>query len=108
MASSLSLAHKATLHLNLAMCHLKESAWNKALLACDESIAIDKSNPKAYYRKALALENMKDFKLALHAANQGLELAPEDKAMAKLKARIEAKKAKKMEAEKKAYGKMFG
>jgi Tfp pilus assembly protein PilF len=50
---------QAKLHLNLAMCYLKLSAWKKALAECDEALALEPANPKAFYRKATALEQLK-------------------------------------------------
>ena len=98
---------QATLHLNLAMCYIKQSAWKKALYSCQESIKLKADNPKAYYRLAVASEQLKAFDEGLKAARKGLALAEGDAALTKLEARLEAKEAKRKEAEKKNYAKMF-
>eukprot|EP00056_Hartaetosiga_gracilis_P001888 m.48318 g.48318 ORF g.48318 m.48318 type:complete len:775 (-) comp10823_c0_seq1:157-2481(-) len=96
------------LHLNLAMCYLKQKQWKKAVSECDEALAGDDTNPKAYYRKAYALECMKDIDEAFKVGKQGAKLAPEDTALSKLVKRLEGKKKKQLAKEKKMYSKMFG
>lgn len=77
------------------------------MYSCQESLKLKGDNPKAYYRLAVACEQLKTFDEGLKAARQGLVLAEGDAALTKLAARLEAKEAKRKAAEKKNYSKMF-
>ena len=102
-----AIAVQCVLHLNLAMCYIKQASWKKALAECDEALAINATSAKGLYRKALVLENMKDFDAALQVVRKGQAAAPEDAAMAKLAKRVHAKRTNAMEKQKKLFSKMF-
>ena len=89
------------------MCYLKQSAWKKAVHSCKDSLKLNQSNPKAFYRLAFACEQLKDYEEGLKQVKEGLALAPEDAALLKLKTRLEAKENKRRQQEKKMYSKMF-
>ena len=38
-------------HLNLAMCHLKQSNNVDAILSCDEALKVDTKNEKGLFRR---------------------------------------------------------
>eukprot|EP00730_Choanoeca_flexa_P015477 TRINITY_DN7113_c0_g1_i3.p1 TRINITY_DN7113_c0_g1~~TRINITY_DN7113_c0_g1_i3.p1 ORF type:complete len:737 (+),score=250.94 TRINITY_DN7113_c0_g1_i3:50-2260(+) len=99
---------QATLHLNLAMCYIKQSAWKKAIHSCKESLTLKADSAKAHYRLAVAYEQLKDYEEGLKATKNGLRLAEGDAALTKLQTRLEAKEAKRKAQEKKMYSKMFG
>lgn len=97
-----------TLHLNLALVYIKQDANKKALASAENALQIDPASAKALYRKAVALESLKDYREALKALKAGAAAAPEDSAIAKAQARIQAKLTAETNKEKRAYSKMFG
>jgi hypothetical protein len=42
------------MYLNIAACNIKKKAWSEAAAACDEALALDSQNIRAYYRRARA------------------------------------------------------
>ena len=104
-------AAKLSLHLNIAMCWLKiTDAVNhleQCIRSCTDALAIDADSTKALYRRATALEAKGDYDGAKADLAQAAELAPEDKAVGKLAARVEAQLKRQAAKEKKMYGKMF-
>jgi tetratricopeptide (TPR) repeat protein len=54
----LSASESATLHKNLAACHLKLSQWEQAKRHCDAALEVSAVDVKALYRRALALEQL--------------------------------------------------
>eukprot|EP00049_Salpingoeca_infusionum_P018897 m.359236 g.359236 ORF g.359236 m.359236 type:complete len:784 (-) comp18484_c0_seq1:280-2631(-) len=98
---------QAAIHANLALCYIKQSAWKKAKHSCEESLKLDPTNAKVYYRMALAQESSKDYKEGIASCKKGLGLVEGDAALTKLLKRLEIKKTKAVEAEKKKYAKMF-
>lgn len=94
---------QAVLHSNLAMAYLKLKLWPKALHAANSVLELDKDNAKGVYRRALALEGMKDYDGAL----QTLAGKEDDAACAKLQKRLKAKADQERERQKKMYSKMF-
>ncbi|KAF0686791.1 Aste57867_21454 [Aphanomyces stellatus] len=45
--------HKVPLYLNRALCKIKASKWNDAEWDCDKAIEINKTLPKAHFRRSL-------------------------------------------------------
>lgn len=105
-------ALKLSLHLNLGMCWLKitdsETHLDQAVRACTDALKIDPRSAKALYRRASALEQKKDYEAAQADLRLAAEVDPEDTAVPKLMARIEAQIKRELDKEKKMYGKMFG
>lgn len=97
-----------SLHLNLALLYIKQDSHKKALASADDALKIDSGNPKGLYRKALALEALKDFREALATLKAAVAAAPEDSALAKAQTRIQAKLTAETQKEKRMYSKMFG
>ena len=105
-------AAKLSLHLNLAQCWLKitdaDNHLTQAIRCCDEALKLDESNVKALYRKAVALEAKGDYDEAKAVCKSAAALAPDDSAMPKLMARIDAQLKRQKDKEKKMAAKMFG
>ena len=75
--------------------------------SCKDALAIDPDCVKALYRRAMALESKGDYELAKADLTRAAELAPDDKAVAKLGARVDAQIKRQEQKEKKMYSKMF-
>ena len=94
------------------MCWLKitdaENHLLQAIRACDEALAIDGKSVKALFRRATAREQKGLYDEAKADLATCAELAPEDKSVPKLMARVDAQIARQKAKEKKMYGKMFG
>jgi molecular chaperone DnaK (HSP70) len=105
-------ALKLSLHLNLGMCWLKitdsDTHLDQAVRACTDALNIDPRSAKALYRRACALEQKKQYEAAQADLVLAAEVDPEDPAVPKLMARVEAQIKRQLEQEKKMYGKMFG
>ena len=96
-----------SLKLNMAMCDLKRDEWTRTIDCCTEVLNINPKSVKALYRRAVALERTKEFKKAQKDLKDAAELAPEDKAVARLQKRVAAQlKREKAKAAKMAK-KMF-
>lgn len=98
---------RLALHLNLALVYLKQDAARKALASAEDALRIEGTNAKGLYRRALALEALKDYREALEALRAGAAAAPEDTAIAKALARVQAKMTAETDKEKRMYSKMF-
>mmetsp|Transcript_649 Transcript_649/g.1015 ORF Transcript_649/g.1015 Transcript_649/m.1015 type:complete len:293 (-) Transcript_649:538-1416(-) len=105
-------AVKLSLHLNIAQCWLKitdaENHLTQAIRSCDEALELDPNSVKALYRRAFAKEAKGDYDGAKADLKKAGELAPDDTAVPKLMARVDAQLARQKAKEKKMYGKMFG
>lgn len=100
-------AVKLSLHLNCAQCFLKLEKPQKVISHCDDAVRLDPASSKAYYRRAVAKENTKDYDGAMVDVLKTLELTPDDPAPAALKTRLLAIKKREEERAKAVYGKMF-
>ena len=69
----------AILHGNISMCYLGMSKVNDAINSANDSIKNDNQYVKAYYRKAMAHINQKDYNQAKEALLDGLKIKPDDK-----------------------------
>ena len=79
----------------------------QCIRSCTDALELDEKNVKALYRKATALEAKGEYDLAKADLLKAAEVAPEDKAVGKLMARVEAQLKRQAAKEKKMYGKMF-
>jgi tetratricopeptide (TPR) repeat protein len=68
---------------NLAAAHIMLKNWPSALAAANRSLKMDESNPKAYYRRAQALEGLGQLEAAVEAYQAGLNALPTSEALAK-------------------------
>ncbi|GLE03766.1 hypothetical protein PINS_up012668 [Pythium insidiosum] len=98
---------KLSLHLNLAQCYLKLEQWPKAIANCGDALALDASNPKALYRRALAYEKEKNLEAASADVRAALAAAPEDKAILKLDERLKLLLKRQLDKEKKMWSRAF-
>ena len=80
----------------------------QAIRSCDDALTIEPNSVKALYRRATAREQKGQYDEAKADLARALELAPDDKAVPKLQARVEAQLKRQAAKEKKMYGKMFG
>ena len=96
------LVAKTPICLNLAAVRIKLKNYKKAIDLCNEVIKEDKNNAKAYYRKAQAQKELKDYDSALESITKA-ETLSQDKGIISL--RIEIKKLLHKENEK--YKKMW-
>eukprot|EP00922_Rhytidocystis_sp_ex-Travisia-forbesii_P049924 GHVS01074316.1.p1 GENE.GHVS01074316.1~~GHVS01074316.1.p1 ORF type:complete len:819 (+),score=125.87 GHVS01074316.1:153-2609(+) len=97
-------------NLNVAQCYIKletDVMLKKAVSCCNAVLHIDSHNMKAMYRKAIALEKMKDYEEAHKEVQMCLAEDPNDADVLRLGERID-KQIKGQEAKtKKMYAKMF-
>ncbi|KAL3906606.1 MAG: hypothetical protein SGPRY_010489 [Prymnesium sp.] len=107
-------ALKLSLHLNIAQCwlkitdaenHLTQAGCSQpAIRSCDEALELDPDSVKAMYRRAFAKEAKGDYDASKQDLKRAAELAPEDAAVSKLMARVDAQLARQKAKEKKMYG----
>lgn len=74
---------------------------------CDEALKLDADNAKVLYRRAAAYEAKKLFDEAKADLEKAIKLAPEDKAINALSARVEAQIKRQLDKEKKMWSKAF-
>jgi len=65
--------------LNVALCHLRRKNPREAVKAAKESLEFNKTNPKAYYRLAVAQKENGELEPAKESILKAVELAPSDK-----------------------------
>lgn len=99
---------KLSLNLNLALMYIKLEKPEQALRVCNDALAIDETSTKALYRRASVFYEKKDWEGAYEDVEKAIAAAPDDKAIIKLKERIEAQKKRQKAKEKKMAQKMFG
>mmetsp|Transcript_11122 Transcript_11122/g.15141 ORF Transcript_11122/g.15141 Transcript_11122/m.15141 type:complete len:714 (+) Transcript_11122:123-2264(+) len=102
---------KVALHLNIAMAYLKADvaeALSRVVTNCEEVLMLRPNNVKALFRRATALEKMKDYEGAKNDLMLAKPLEPDDTAITKLLERVEAQITRQVVKEKQMYGKMFG
>jgi len=95
---------------NLAQCCLKLKQFGDCIKHCDFILSLDSKNSKAYFRKAAALQEKKEFKDALTTLKEGISQDPDESNLkilnseyAKCKQRHEQEKQK----QKNQFAKMF-
>ena len=67
--------------LNIGLCHIKRQQYREAVKACKESIDHRNTNPKAYFRLALAQRENGELEPAKESILTALKLAPSDPAI---------------------------
>ena len=100
-----------SLHSNSALVQIKLNAFDDALKSASNAIELEKipdaDRAKAYYRKALANNGLKDADQAVEDLEQALKLAPGDAAIQKELGVVKKKRADKEKKEKAAYKRFF-
>ncbi|XP_061687624.1 mitochondrial import receptor subunit TOM34 isoform X2 [Syngnathoides biaculeatus] len=84
---TLSILHhgrEAATFTNRALCFLALKRYHDAASDCDAALAIDGTNIKALYRRALAQKELKDMKSCVRDLNKLLEVEPNNTAAIKL------------------------
>lgn len=74
---------------------------------CDEALKLDAENAKVLYRRAAAYEGKKMFEEAKADLETAVKLAPEDKAISALSARVAAQIKRQLDKEKAMWSKAF-
>jgi len=108
---------KISLYLNIAACNIKIKAWTEAIAACEEVLKLDKTNVRAFYRRARATAlpinaGVPDLRKAIQDLDQVLELVkdiPNGKFefVKKEKSRVQGLIDVNYKREKQTYSKMF-
>ncbi|ELP83427.1 chaperone protein DNAK, putative [Entamoeba invadens IP1] len=98
---------KLALYLNLAICFIKVSKFNKALDNADSALKIDENNIKGLFRKGLALNGLKKYEEALGVFKK-LETIEKSASTESWIKNIEAKLKQQEEEAKRVARRMFG
>jgi tetratricopeptide (TPR) repeat protein len=99
---------KLSLHINMALSYIKLEKLDNAFQSCNEALAIDPKNVKALYRRATVQHNRRKFDDALNDLKQAEELAPDDKAVKKLKRLVDHEMLKQKKKEQAMAKKCLG
>ncbi|KAL7469634.1 hypothetical protein ACHAXS_009915 [Conticribra weissflogii] len=99
---------KLSLYLNMAFSYIKLEKFDNAFASCNDALSIDPQNVKALYRRATVQYEKRKFDDALKDLKEAEKLAPDDKAVKKLKLMVDKQMAKQKAKEKAMAKKMFG
>lgn len=99
---------KLSLYLNLAFAYIKLEKLDNAFLQCNEALKCDSTSVKALYRRATVLYQKRKFDEASKDLDVAEKIAPDDKALKKLRVLVEKQVAKQKAKEKAMAKKMFG
>ena len=99
---------KLSLYLNIALAYIKLEKLDNALQNCNDALMLDESNVKALYRRASVFYQKRKFDDAVKDLTEAAKLAPEDKAVAKLRGLVDQQITKQKKKEKAMAKKMFG
>ena len=94
---------KCQCHLNLAACYLKEDKFEKVIGHCTQGLEIDGQNIKGLFRRGQAYTKLHKYDEARQDLSQGLQLDPQNKAIANQLATLNSLVKK----EKQMYQRMF-
>lgn len=104
-------AIRFTLHSNSALLQNKlkfyDDALKSATMALEQEGISDADRAKAFYRKGMASEGLKDDEQAIKDFEEALKLAPGDAAITKELSGVKKKLAEQSKKEKAAYKKFF-
>jgi len=98
---------KMSLYLNIALAYIKLEKLDNALQSCNDALKIDEKNTKALYRRATVLYQKRKFDDAVKDLVQAEKLAPDDKAILKLRKLVDQQLANQKKKEKAFAKKMF-
>ncbi|XP_005091067.1 peptidyl-prolyl cis-trans isomerase FKBP4 isoform X2 [Aplysia californica] len=93
--------------LNLAACQLKLGDNPSVIEHCNEALEIQKDSAKAYFRRAQAHQNRKDFDLAIEDYQEVIALEPNNKAAKNQMIVCKKEQQAAYQKEKKLYANMF-
>lgn len=74
---------KATLHANISLCLGKMNRWTEAVTHAKQSVEIDPSYVKGWYRLGQAQSAVKDFKEAVAAFEKAISIEPQNTVLSK-------------------------
>ncbi|KAH9519285.1 Peptidyl-prolyl cis-trans isomerase fkbp4 [Bulinus truncatus] len=94
-------------HLNLAACELRLGNDIKVIEHCDKALELSKENAKAFFRRAQAHQNRKDYALAVQDYQKVVTLEPDNKAAKNQVIVCKKKIQEEHQKEKKLYANMF-
>lgn len=104
-------ALRFTLHSNSALLQVKLKSFDEAQASASRALAVQATSEadraKAYYRRALAREGLRDDEAARQDLQEAAKLAPGDAAVAKELAAVKKRAAEQAKKEKAAYQKFF-
>ena len=104
-------ALRFTLHSNAALLQVKLKSFDEAQTSASHALAVqgasEADKAKAYYRRALAREGLRDDEAAMRDLHEAAKLAPGDAAVAKELAAVKKRAADQAKKEKAAYQKFF-
>eukprot|EP01083_Nonionella_stella_P197528 726154_1 len=92
----------------MAFAYIKLEKMDNALQSSNEALKLDETNVKALYRRAQCLYQKRKFDDAGKDLKEAEKLAPEDKAVKKLRRLVDQQMAKQKKKEKSMAKKMFG
>ena len=98
---------KLSLYLNIALAYIKLEKLDNALQSCNDALKIDEKNTKALYRRATVLYQKRKFDDAVKDLVQAEKLAPDDKAVLKLRKLVDQQLTKQKKKEMAMAKKMF-
>jgi tetratricopeptide (TPR) repeat protein len=101
-------AVQLTLHLNMALAYTKLEQPDHALRCCNDALAIDENSVKALFRRATIYFSKKWYDQAAQDLKKAAKLAPDDKAIPKLQAKLDRQFKIQKAKDKKLAQKMFG
>lgn len=92
----------------MALAYIKLEKLDNAFQSCNEALTIDPNNVKALYRRATVHHGRRKFDDALKDLQDAERLAPEDKAVKKLRRLVDHEMLKQKKKEQAMAKKMFG
>lgn len=92
----------------MALCYIKLEKYDNAFQSCNEALTLDPVNVKALFRRASVHHHRRKFDLALDDLKKAETLAPDDKAVKKLKRLVDHEVLKQKKKEQAMAKKMFG
>lgn len=93
--------------LNVALCSLKLQQNERAIAHCNRVLDVEPKNPKALYRKGMALVNLGDFTKAHKFLTRAQQQNPSDSSIARALKELDQKWRSWNNIERSRYGKMF-
>jgi len=66
---------------NACACYSSLKKWDKVIAKCGDVLAIEKENPKAYFRRAQAYCEIQEFIKAKNDIVNAIKISPKDKSL---------------------------
>ena len=99
---------KLSLHLNASLAYIKLDKPDNALKSAESALELEPDSVKALYRRASVYYQKRKFDDATRDLDRAGKLAPDDKAVAKLRRLVDGQVARQKKKEKAMAKKMFG